>query len=38
MQKAFENGLANFWLGKEDARTALTAVQKRLETIVKPAG
>jgi multiple sugar transport system substrate-binding protein len=38
MQKAFENGLANFWLGKEDARTALGAVQKRLETIVKPAG
>ncbi|GLI00157.1 ABC transporter substrate-binding protein [Phytohabitans aurantiacus] len=38
MQKAFENGLANFWLGKEDARTALNAVQKRLETIVKPAG
>ncbi|GAA4699284.1 ABC transporter substrate-binding protein [Phytohabitans rumicis] len=38
MQKAFENGLNNVWLGKEDARTALNAVQKRLETIIKPAG
>jgi len=37
MQKAFDDGLADFWLGKQDARTALTAIQKRLETIVKPA-
>ncbi|TCC04097.1 ABC transporter substrate-binding protein [Kribbella soli] len=37
MQKAFDDGLADFWLGKQDARTALTAVQKRLESIVKPA-
>ena len=36
MQKAFDDGLADFWLGKQDARDALTAIQKRLETIVKP--
>ncbi|WP_328993177.1 sugar ABC transporter substrate-binding protein [Kribbella sp. NBC_01245] len=38
LQKAFDDGLANFWLGKQDARTALTAIQQRLESIVKPAG
>jgi multiple sugar transport system substrate-binding protein len=38
MQKAFDDGLANFWLGKQDARAALNDIQKRLETIVKPAG
>ncbi|GAA1143773.1 sugar ABC transporter substrate-binding protein [Kribbella jejuensis] len=37
MQKAFDDGLADFWLGKQDARTALTAIQKQLESIVKPA-
>lgn len=37
MQKAFDDGLANFWLGKQDARTALTAIQKTLESVVKPA-
>lgn len=37
MQKAFDDGLANFWLGKQDARSALTAIQKRLESVVKPA-
>jgi len=36
MQKAFDDGLANFWLGEQDAKSALDAVQKRLETIVKP--
>lgn len=39
MQAAFENGLADFWLGKQrNARTALTAIQKNLESIVKSAG
>jgi multiple sugar transport system substrate-binding protein len=38
MQKAFDDGLADFWLGKKDARTALTSIQQRLESIVKPAG
>jgi multiple sugar transport system substrate-binding protein len=37
MQKAFDDGLANFWLGKQDAKSALDAVQKQLETIIKPA-
>ena len=34
--QAFDDGLADFWLGKQDARAALTAIQKRLESIVKP--
>jgi multiple sugar transport system substrate-binding protein len=38
LQKAFDDGLADFWLGKQDAKSALTAIQSRLETIVKPAG
>ncbi|GAA1715413.1 ABC transporter substrate-binding protein [Kribbella sp. NPDC056951] len=38
MQKAFDDGLADFWLGKTDARSALTAVQAKLESVVKPAG
>jgi multiple sugar transport system substrate-binding protein len=37
MQKAFDDGLANFWLGKQDAKSALDALQKQLETIIKPA-
>ena len=37
MQKAFDDGLANFWLGKQDAKSALDAIQKQLETIIKPA-
>jgi multiple sugar transport system substrate-binding protein len=39
MQTAFTNGLADFWLGKQrDARTALTALQKNLESIINSAG
>ncbi|MBA4861710.1 sugar ABC transporter substrate-binding protein [Streptomyces sp. PSKA54] len=39
MQAAFDTGLADFWLGKEkNAKTALTAVQKNLESIIKSAG
>jgi multiple sugar transport system substrate-binding protein len=38
MQKAFDDGLADFWLGKKDARTALTAIQQRLESVIKPTG
>jgi multiple sugar transport system substrate-binding protein len=37
MQKAFEDGLANFFLGKQDAKSALDAIQKQLESIIKPA-
>jgi multiple sugar transport system substrate-binding protein len=37
MQAAFEDGLADFWLGKQDARSALTGVQERLESIIEPA-
>ena len=37
MQKAFDDGLANFFLGKQDARSALDAIQKQLESIIKPA-
>ncbi|TPQ19224.1 ABC transporter substrate-binding protein [Streptomyces sporangiiformans] len=39
MQAAFDTGLADFWLGKQkNAKTALTAVQKSLESIIKSAG
>ncbi|MDN0199229.1 sugar ABC transporter substrate-binding protein [Streptomyces sp. S.PNR 29] len=39
MQTAFDKGLADFWLGKQrDARAALTAVQKNLESIIQSAG
>jgi len=37
MQKSFDDGLSNFWLGKQDAKSALDAIQKQLETIIKPA-
>ncbi|GIE95430.1 sugar ABC transporter substrate-binding protein [Paractinoplanes rishiriensis] len=37
MQKAFDDGLANFFLGKQDAKSALDAIQKQLESIIKPA-
>lgn len=37
MQKAFDDGLANFWLGKQDAASALKAIQKNLESIIQPA-
>jgi len=37
MQKAIDNVTANFWLGKQDAKSTLDALQKQLETIIKPA-
>jgi multiple sugar transport system substrate-binding protein len=37
MQKAFDDGLANFFLGKQDAKSALDGIQKQLESIIKPA-
>ena len=37
MQKAFDDGLATSgWASRTPGRAALTAIQKRLESIVKP--
>ncbi|MET9970504.1 hypothetical protein ABZZ80_32480 [Streptomyces sp. NPDC006356] len=38
MMSAIDSGLANFWLGKESAKKALTGLQKDLESIIKSAG
>ncbi|MGN9758774.1 ABC transporter substrate-binding protein [Streptomyces sp. SD31] len=38
MTAAIDAGLADFWLGKESAKKALTALQKDLESIIKSAG
>lgn len=37
MQKAFTDGLAAFWLGTQQAKPALEAIQSQLESIIKPA-
>ncbi|HEY8722026.1 sugar ABC transporter substrate-binding protein [Pengzhenrongella sp.] len=37
MQKAFTDGLADFWLGKQQAAPALKAIQTQLTSIIKPA-
>ncbi|MER5748379.1 sugar ABC transporter substrate-binding protein [Streptomyces sp. NPDC002088] len=37
MISAIDSHLANFWLGKESAKKALTALQKDLESIIKSA-
>jgi len=37
MQKAFTDGLAEFWLGTQQAKPALEAIQSQLESIIKPA-
>ncbi|MBO1330697.1 sugar ABC transporter substrate-binding protein [Streptomyces sp. VRA16 Mangrove soil] len=38
MTSAIDSNLADFWLGKESAKKALTSLQKDLESIVKSAG
>lgn len=35
MQQAFTDGLADFWLGKQEAAPALQAIQGRLESIIQ---
>jgi multiple sugar transport system substrate-binding protein len=34
MQQAFTDGLADFWLGKQEAAPALATIQERLESII----